>query len=215
MNKQLLETYFIMGSQDVVGDPLSVLEAALQNGITLFQWREKGERCLTGDAYLQFAKDCQTLCKRYDVPFIINDDVELAILLDVDGIHVGQDDVDAKKVREQLPHKILGVSVHTQDELQQAIQDGADYVGIGPIFSTQSKKDAKKPVGTIFLTEAAKTTPTLPIVAIGGIQPEHVYDLRQAGADGVSIISAISKAKSPGEATQAFRKENERFLQQL
>lgn len=215
MNKQLLETYFIMGSQDVVGNPLNLLEEALKNGVTLFQWREKGTHSLTGYAYVQFARDCQALCKRYDVPFIVNDDVELAIQLDADGIHVGQDDVDAKKVREQLPYKILGVSVHTQKELQQAIQDGADYVGIGPIFSTQSKKDAKKPAGTTFLSEAAQSTPTLPIVAIGGIQPEHVYDLRQAGADGVSIISAISKAENPGEATQAFRKENERFLQQL
>lgn len=203
-----------MGSQDVAGNPLSVLEEALKNGITLFQWREKGENALVGDAYIQFAKDCQRLCRQYNIPFIINDDVHLAILLDADGVHIGQEDADAHQVRKQFQDKILGVSVHTQNELRQAVQDGADYVGIGPIFSTHSKKDAKQPAGTTFLTQASHMIPSLPIVAIGGIKPEHVYDLRQAGADGVSIISAISKAENPAKATRDFRQENARFVQQ-
>ena len=187
-----LNKYFIMGTINCQRDPLVVLESALQAGITMFQLREKGENALTGDAYEQFARKCQKLCHDYKVPFLINDDVELALHLEADGIHVGQDDLNIKTFRKRASNKIIGVSVHTMEEMEKAILDGADYVGIGPIFETTSKKDAKRPAGIEFLREAKIEYPNFPIVAIGGISPSNSHIVREAGADGVAVISAIS-----------------------
>nr|WP_106781381.1 thiamine phosphate synthase [Lysinibacillus timonensis] len=187
-----LDKYFIMGTMNCQRDPLVVLEEALQAGITMFQLREKGENALTGEAYVQFARKCQNLCHDYKVPFLINDDVELALLLDADGIHVGQDDLNINMFRKRAENKIIGVSVHTMEELKQAVLSGADYVGIGPIFKTSSKTDAKPPAGVAFLKKARTEYPNLPIVAIGGISPSNSSLVREAGADGVAVISAIS-----------------------
>lgn len=181
-----------MGTINCQRDPLVVLEAALQAGITIFQLREKGENALTGDAYVQFARKCQKLCHDYRVPFLINDDVELALKLDADGIHVGQDDLNIELFRKRAENKIIGVSVHTMEELEKAVLNGADYVGIGPIFETSSKKDAKPPAGVAFLKKARTDYPNVPIVAIGGISPSNSSIVRQAGADGVAVVSAIS-----------------------
>ena len=187
-----LDKYFIMGSINCERDPLIVLEEALQAGITMFQYREKGKNALTGDAYVQFARQCQNFCQAFDVPFIVNDDVDLAIKLDADGIHVGQDDLNIASFRQQMKDKIIGVSVHSMEELEQAIRDGADYVGIGPIYETTSKEDAKSPTGITFLIEARDRHPHFPIVAIGGITETNSVIVRQAGAHGVAVISAIS-----------------------
>lgn len=196
MNREIVKLYFIMGSQNTGSvDPLQVLELALKGGITCFQFREKGEGARQGEDYIKFARDCQALCKQYDVPFIVNDDVALALLLQSDGVHVGQDDELAQNVREKMPDKILGVSVHTSEDVVRAIQVGADYVGIGPIFETASKADAKVAAGVSFLTKIAMDYPKLPIVGIGGITPENAKEVIEAGADGLSIISAISQAE--------------------
>ena len=181
-----------MGSINCKRDPLSILEEALQAGITIFQYREKGKNALKGDAYVQFARQCQKLCQAYHVPFIVNDDVELALKLDADGIHVGQDDLNIESFRQNMKDKIIGVSVHSMKELEQAIRDGADYVGIGPIFETSSKEDANPPAGITFLAEARGSYPHYPIVAIGGITAANSVIVRQAGANGVAVISAIS-----------------------
>jgi len=190
-----LDKYFIMGTINCQHNPLDVLETALQAGITMFQLREKGEHALKGEAYEQFARQCQRLCQHYNVPFIINDDVELALKLNADGIHVGQDDLNIDSFRSRAIGKIIGVSVHTIAELEQAISSGADYVGIGPIFKTASKKDAMPPAGIMFLQKARRKYPNVPIVAIGGITPVNSYIVRKAGADGVAVISAISLSK--------------------
>ncbi len=187
-----LDKYFIMGTINCQRDPLVVLEAALQAGITIFQLREKGENALTGDSYVQFARKCQSLCHAYKVPFLINDDVELALKLNADGIHVGQDDLNIEMFRKRAENKIIGVSVHTMEELEKAIANGADYVGIGPIFETSSKKDAEPPAGVAFLKKARTDYPNVPIVAIGGISPTNSSIVREAGANGVAVISAIS-----------------------
>ena len=187
-----LDKYFIMGSINCQRDPLVVLEEALQAGITMFQLREKGENALTGNAYVHFARKCQKLCHAYKVPFLINDDVELALKLNADGIHVGQDDLNIEMFRKRARNKIIGVSVHTMEELEKAISNGADYVGIGPIFETSSKKDAKPPAGLAFLKMVRSKYPNFSIVAIGGISPLNSSIVREAGADGVAVISAIS-----------------------
>lgn len=183
-----------MGSINCQRNPLIILEEALQAGITMFQFREKGKNALKGEAYIQFAQQCQQLCKSYRVPFIVNDDVALAIKLNADGIHVGQDDLRIELFYQQMPNKIIGVSTHSLEQIIQAIRNGADYVGIGPIFETSSKDDAEPPAGLEFLQQVRESYPHLPIVAIGGITPENSDGVRQAGANGVAVISAISKS---------------------
>ena len=187
-----LDKYFIMGMINCHEKaPLAVLEAALKAGVTMFQLREKGEWCLEGVAYVQFAKDCQKLCRQYKIPFIINDDVELAVALEADGIHVGQDDLAITEFRKKCPNKIIGVSVHTIRELNEAILNGADYIGIGPIFTTKSKADVIQS-SLQFLEDARKAQPNFPIVAIGGITTKNSHLVRQAGANGVAVISEIA-----------------------
>ena len=195
MNRKILEVYFIMGTANCLKDPLETLEHALKEGITCFQLREKGDIRLTGIAYEEFAVACQRLCQKYRVPFIINDDVELAIRLKADGIHVGQDDVAISTFRERVKDMIVGVSVHTLEEMELAVQNGADYVGIGPIYNTFSKPDAKSPAGLHFLRAIREEYPDFPMVGIGGISEENAQKVRRAGADGVSVISVICQSE--------------------
>lgn len=191
MIKNDVNVYFIMGSSDCE-EPLVILERALQAGITCFQLREKGITRLQGDAYHAFAQACQMLCQHYQVPFIVNDDVTLALALDAEGIHIGQEDYPFAYVRDVAPTKIIGVSVHTEQQMDEAVRLGADYVGIGPIYPTLSKADAQPPAGVAFLQRMRAKYPKYPIVAIGGIQPTNSASVRRAGADGVAVISALT-----------------------
>ncbi|PFN25491.1 thiamine phosphate synthase [Bacillus cereus] len=204
---KLLQVYFIMGSNNCTRDPLAVLKEALDGGVTLFQFREKGEGSLTGEKRLQFAKEVQALCKACGVPFIVNDDVELALKLDADGVHVGQDDEGITSVREKMGNKIIGVSTHTIEEAHWAIENGADYLGVGPIFPTNTKKDTKAIQGTKGLTHFREQGITVPIVGIGGITIENTASVIEAGADGVSVISAISLSESAYESTRKLAEE--------
>ncbi|WP_110926775.1 thiamine phosphate synthase [Bacillus massiliglaciei] len=205
MKRSDLAVYFIMGTADCLEEPLAVLEDALKAGVSCFQLREKGESPLEGEELERFARECQTLCRQYGVPFIINDDIELALKLEADGVHVGQDDTSLAEIRETFAGKIIGVSVHTAEEMTAAVQGGADYVGIGPIFATRSKADAKPPAGIAFLSEARKQYPDFPIVAIGGITADNAGVPLQAGADGVSVISAICRSASRAETVKKLR----------
>ncbi|MFP3919414.1 thiamine phosphate synthase [Lysinibacillus telephonicus] len=206
MKRSDLEVYFIMGAENCKEDPLIVLEEALSAGVTFFQFREKGDKGLKGNEYIKFAKQCQKLCKQYNVPFIVNDDVDLALTLNADGAHVGQDDLPLKYIRKQFEGKIVGVSVHTEEEMYAAVQGGADYVGIGPIFETISKPDAKPAAGVSFLSRARYNFPNFPIVAIGGITTENANEVIRAGADGVAVISAISQSRDRKATVQKFKK---------
>lgn len=194
MNRKDLAVYFIMGTENCTEDPLYVLEDALKAGITIFQLREKGKKSLKGEVLVEFAKQCQALCKQYDVPFIVNDDVELALKIDADGVHVGQEDTPLVEIGDRLQNKIIGVSVHNEEEMDAAVKGGADYVGIGPIFETKSKVDARKPAGVNFLKRAREKYSDFPIVAIGGISPKNAQQVLDAGADGVAVISAICES---------------------
>lgn len=195
-----LHTYFIMGSANCEA-PLRVLEEALLAGVTCFQLREK---TLTGPALETFAKQCLALCHTYDVPFIVNDDVALALKIGADGVHVGQDDMAAAQARALLPTKIIGVSAHTSEEIAQAVADGADYVGIGPIFATTSKADAQTPCGIAALKAMHEAFPALPKVAIGGITAARAPAVRATGVDGVAVISAIASASDVTKAVKSF-----------
>lgn len=197
--RNLLKVYFIMGSNNCQQEPVRVLELALKGGITLFQFREKGTGAYTGDAKIQFAKKLQTICKENNIPFIVNDDVELALLLDADGVHIGQDDESAEMVRRKIGNKILGVSTHNLEEVEKAIAEGADYVGIGPIYSTTTKEDAKSAQGTTLIEEVRSKGIEIPIVGIGGITSENASPIIKSGADGIAVITDISLANDPRE----------------
>ncbi len=200
-----LDVYFIMGTNNCSGDPLFILEKALQAGITMFQLREKGVGALTGVELVQFAKSCQKLCRQYNVPFIVNDHVELALEMVADGVHVGQDDRNLAQIRTLFPGKWIGVSVHSMKEMDAAVTGGADYVGIGPIFETTSKLDAKGAAGVTFLSQARATYLSYPIVAIGGITAENAREVRAAGADGVAVISVICQSTDIMETVKALK----------
>jgi thiamine-phosphate pyrophosphorylase len=197
--RNLLKVYFIMGSNNCQQEPAHVLELALKGGITLFQFREKGTDAYTKDKKIEFAKKLQTICKEFNVPFIVNDDVELALLLDADGVHIGQDDESAEMVRRKIGNKILGVSTHNLEEVEKAIAEGADYVGIGPIYSTTTKEDAKSAQGTTLIEEVRSKGIEIPIVGIEGITSENASPIIKSGADGIAVITDISLANNPRE----------------
>ena len=192
-NKELLKLYFICGTTTCQGKDLySVVEEALKGGITLFQFREKGKGALEGKEKVELAVKIQNLCKKYNVPFIVNDDIELALEIAADGVHVGQDDLDVDEIRKLMPDKIIGLSIGNEEELKQSKVEYVDYVGVGPVFVTQSKDDAGGAIGYEGLELMRKLLPTMPLVAIGGIQTQHIKDIMKTNVEGVSIISAIS-----------------------
>ena len=194
-----------MGTPNCIEEPLHVLEDALKAGITIFQLREKGEGALTGNPLEHFARQCQELCKSYNVPFIVNDDVELALKIQADGVHVGQDDVPISQIRKDFIGRIVGVSVHSVEEMEQAVRGGADYVGIGPIYETQSKSDAKTPAGLSFLQQARRLHRDFPLVAIGGITTKNAHETLIAGADGVAVISEICQSQDRNATVRACK----------
>lgn len=204
-----LRLYFIMGSINCHKDPVEVLSEAISGGITMFQFREKGPAALMGQAKLELAQQLQRVCREHHIPFIVNDDINLAIALGADGVHVGQDDEPASSIRTKLgSHAIIGVSAHTIDEVQQALQDGANYLGIGPIYPTQSKDDAQAVQGTRLIQEIRTLGIDIPLVGIGGITPDNASSVITAGADGISVISAIASANSIKKATADFIQED-------
>ncbi|PFP25868.1 thiamine phosphate synthase [Bacillus sp. AFS073361] len=204
--REALRVYFIMGSNNCLKEPVEVLKEAISGGITLFQFREKGESARTGSEKYALAKELQTLCRNHQIPFIVNDDIDLAVEIDADGVHIGQEDESVKMVREKIgANKILGVSVHTTEEAMAAIQEGADYFGIGPVFPTRTKADAKPSRGTTLIEKLRNEGCEMPIVGIGGITIQNARSVIDAGADGVSVITAISQAESPVEAAKALR----------
>ncbi|GLF89309.1 thiamine-phosphate synthase [Bacillus safensis] len=203
--QQQLSVYFIMGTANTMRPPLDVVKEAIQGGITMFQFREKGEEALQGEEKKRLARQIQALCQEANVPFIVNDDVELAIDLDADGVHVGQEDTNAQDVRQRIGNKILGVSTHNLDEVKQAMKDGADYVGMGPVYPTETKKDTRSVQGVSLITEVRRHGLLIPIVGIGGITYDNAAPVIQAGADGISIISAISQSANPTKAAEALK----------
>ncbi|WP_027409143.1 thiamine phosphate synthase [Anoxybacteroides tepidamans] len=200
--KEQLRVYFIMGSNNCEKNPLKVLEEAIAGGITIFQFREKGKGALLGKEKYALAKELQAICRKHGIPFIVNDDVELALALDADGVHIGQEDEQADVVRQKIGGKILGVSAHNLEEAKRAIEQGADYLGVGPIFPTNTKEDAKEVQGVAVLRRMREYGLSVPIVGIGGIAPSNAKEVIASGADGVAVISAISLAASPRERAQ-------------
>lgn len=167
------------------------VESALKGGISCLQLREKE---LPEEEFLAEAIKISALCKKYDVPFFINDNVEVAIRSKAEGIHVGQDDMDVAQVRQRVGRDmIIGVSVHSVEEAITAVSNGADYLGVGAMFFTSTKTDTNLLSKKIL--QDICTRVNIPVVAIGGINKTNIMQLAGTGVDGVALVGAIFAAQ--------------------
>ena len=186
----------------------SQVERALKGGATFIQLREKE---LDEGDFLEEATEIQTLCREYHVPFVINDNVEIAAAIGADGVHVGQSDMEAGDVRRRLgPDKIIGVSAQTAEQALRAQEHGADYLGVGAVFPTGSKADATE-VSRETLEEICRAV-DIPVIAIGGIGRENVMELKGSGICGIAVISAIFAQKDIEAAAAELKKRVEEML---
>ena len=179
-----------------------VVRDSLDGGVTFLQLREKN---LDEDSFYEEAVRLQAMAREYKVPFVINDNVEIAVRMNADGVHVGQDDMEAGNVRALIgPDKILGVSAQTVEQAVLAEQQGADYLGVGAVFPTGSKDDAiDVPFET--LKEICEAV-SIPVVAIGGITKENTPKLAGSGICGIAVISAIYAQENICEAASSLKK---------
>ena len=186
------------------------VEAALKGGVTCVQLREKE---LDEARFLQEARDICALCHQYKVPFIVNDNVDIAIACGADGVHVGQEDMEAVMVRRRVGDAMfLGVSAHTVEEARQAVRDGADYLGVGAVFPTNTKTDAGQMSNETL--RAICGAVNVPIVAIGGINQNNIGKLAGSGVGGVALVSAIFSAKDIEGTCRELRALSEKMVNQ-
>ena len=176
---------------------LSVCEDVLSSGATFLQIREKD---LDTNSFEVEAAKLKDLCVRYKVPYVVNDSVEIALAIDADGVHVGQSDIQGRDIRSMIgPDKILGISAGTVEEAIAAENAGADYIGVGAVFGTSTKKNARNL--TVERLREISSAVSIPVVAIGGINSKNLLELSGSGVDGVAVVSAIFAAEDPGKAT--------------
>ena len=174
------------------------VKEALENGVTCVQLREKE---LNESDFLKEAKQISAICKEYKVPFIVNDNVNIAIACKADGIHIGQEDMELTNVRKLVGKgMIIGVSAHTVEEAIKAQDGGADYIGIGAVFATSTKTDVD--VLSFETLRSICEAVDIPTVAIGGIKKDNICKLKGSGIDGVAVVSAIFAAKDIATATK-------------
>lgn len=199
VDRKSMELYAITDRTWLNGRELSHdVEEALKGGITFLQLREKD---LGYEEFLKEAVEIKKLTDKYNIPFVINDNVEVAIKCNADGVHVGQSDMAARDIRKLLGEdKIIGVSAGTVEEALEAERSGADYIGVGAVFSTSTKKDAGS-VSFDVLKEICDKV-SIPVVAIGGISSYNISRLKGTGIDGISVISAIFAQKDILSATK-------------
>lgn len=187
---------------------LQQVECALRGGATCVQLREKE---LNEDAFLAEAKEIKELCARYGVPFLINDNVEMALAVDADGVHVGQEDMDARDVRSLIgKDKILGVTAKTVQQALRAQEAGADYLGSGAIFGSTTKTNAK-PMSRELLQSICQSV-SIPVVAIGGIHRGNIATLAGTDIRGVAVVSGIFAAADIQEECRLLKAEIERIV---
>ncbi|MEN0643159.1 thiamine phosphate synthase [Alkalicoccobacillus gibsonii] len=181
--------YAITGEEFHPGKELvDVMEQAILGGVDIIQLRDKKSSKLE---VLKKAQKLRELTKKYDVPFIVNDHIDVALAVEADGIHVGQDDLPLADVRKIVgPDMIIGISTHKLEEAKKAEEGGADYIGVGPIFPTNSKEDVVDPVTTSYIQQI-ETDITIPYVAIGGIKRHNLKEVMAAGAKRVCMITEI------------------------
>ena len=183
-------------------DLTSVCKSVIENGATFLQIREKD---LDEGTFEQEAKALKKLCAQYHIPFVVNDSVEIALDIDADGVHVGQSDIKGRDIRSMIGNeKILGISAGTVEEAIAAEKAGADYIGVGAVFGTSTKKNARNL--TVEKLKEISESVSIPVVAIGGIGVSNIMELVESGVDGVAVVSAIFAAENPGEATAKLLK---------
>ena len=182
---------------------INILEASIKGGATIIQLREKN---LDTRAFFTRAKKVKCICKKYKVPFIINDRIDIALAVDANGVHLGQKDIPIDIARKLLgKDKIIGLSVSNILEALDANNQEIDYIGISPIFDTVTKtKDLEKPLGLNGLIKIKQISTKL-IICIGGINKENAVEIIQNGADGIAVISAISQAKNSEAETRTLK----------
>lgn len=201
-SREMMRLYAVTDRSWLNGQTLyEQVEQALKGGVTLVQLREKG---LGAEQFLQEARQIQQLCRRFGVPLIINDSIEVALAVDADGVHLGQDDANAAQARQLLgKDKIIGVSAHNVQEALQAVQDGADYLGSGAVFGSGTKTNVSTlPIQT--LREICSAVP-IPVVAIGGITEQNLQQLSGSGIAGAAVVSAIFAQENIEEAAIRLR----------
>lgn len=177
------------------------VEDAIKSGVTFVQLREKN---LDFELFLKQAKEIKAVTDQYRIPFVINDNVEVALACGADGVHVGQHDIKARDVRKLIGNdKILGVSVQTVGQAVLAEKSGVDYLGVGAVFSTSTKPDADT-VSFNTLKEICAAV-TIPVVAIGGIDKDNILGLCGSGIDGIAVVSAIFAQPDIAAATSQLR----------
>ena len=178
------------------------VEKAILGGVTMVQLREKN---IDNDSFIELAKKVKQVCNKYKVPFIINDNLEVALAVDSDGIHIGQDDLPASLVRQKIgPNKILGVSAHNLDEAIAAKKAGATYLGAGAMFSTTTKDNTTNL--SIEQLQAITKNVDIPVVAIGGINYDNCLSLKNCNLAGIAVVSAIMAATNISEAASNLKK---------
>ncbi|PWF99769.1 thiamine phosphate synthase [Levilactobacillus bambusae] len=200
----MLRAYFICGTQDVPDYQLdAIVSEAIKAGITAFQYRDKGNSRLSSEQRLDLGQTLREKCRAVGIPFIVDDDIELAKALDADGIHVGQSDQRVEQVIAEVGDRMfVGLSCSTLAEVDQAnLLDGIAYLGSGPVFPTQSKADADPVIGLDGLTDLVDDS-KVPIVAIGGITEANLKQVAQTGAAGVSVISMLTQSSDMDQTVQ-------------
>lgn len=208
-DKQMMRLYAVTDRAWVGKQSLyEQVESALKGGATCVQLREK---TLDEAAFLQEALEISALCRRYGVPFFINDNVDVAIRCHADGVHVGQEDMQAAQVRKRVgPDMMIGVSVHSVDEALEAVRNGADCLGVGAVFATSTKTDVHTlPRETLRAICAAVE---IPVVAIGGINKGNLAELAGTGVDGVALVSAIFGAEDIEGECRLLRQLSEEMV---
>ena len=184
------------------------VEKALKGGVTFVQLREKN---LDRRLFLEEAATIKELCDSFHVPFVINDDVEIALASGADGVHVGQKDMDVKEARRRLgPGKIIGVSCKTVEQAKAAEAGGADYLGVGAMYPTDTKSDTSQV--TVETLKAICRAVDIPVVAIGGIRADRIQPLKGTGADGVAVVSAIFGQPDIEAAARRLKETAEMYL---
>lgn len=182
---------------------LDVVKEVLKNGATFLQIREKD---LSEADFEAEAKKLKDICKEYHVPYVVNDNVEIAMHIDADGVHVGQSDIKGRDIRSIIgTDKILGISAGTVEEAIAAEDAGADYIGVGAVFGTSTKKNARN-MSIDKLKEIVESV-HIPVVAIGGINEKNMMELTGSQIDGIAVVSAIFAAEDPGIATKNLLKK--------
>ncbi|EZH67764.1 thiamine-phosphate synthase [Bacillaceae bacterium JMAK1] len=195
--------YAITAEELHPGRPLlEVMEETLQGGAKMIQYRDKKG---TKKQVIENARALSALAKSYDVPFIMNDHLDVALIIDADGVHFGQDDVPLVEARKLLgDNKIIGISTHSLEEAQHAERDGADYIGVGPVFKTATKKDTQQEIGPPLLREIVESV-SIPTVAIGGINRHNAVSVIETGVTQVAVISDVLQATSVKEVAEIYQ----------